>query len=178
MQVKCPPLCFSLRLFDGWPCGYAQLLPRVPCCSNILTCNLWRVYFCGGPIRQYGLQNALRKRRKDAHRECQGIMIVYYYIAREYLNWQNLPNQALSLLPLFGNIPHLSHILIHGSLLLNLIPVFTSSGHAAPSLEEPSHGLLFQHLRLWIPFWKFLPVSMLSHSSVSLKYYLFYDASD
>ncbi|XP_076138162.1 von Willebrand factor A domain-containing protein 5A-like [Alosa pseudoharengus] len=77
------------------PVVLLSIYPEFPCCSNILTFHVWRVYFCGGPIREYGLRNALRKRCKDAHRECQG--------------------------------------------------------HSAPALEEPPHGLLLQHLWLWLP---------------------------
>lgn len=71
-QVKCPLLFFilTLRLSDEGPHCYAQLLPRIPSFSDVLTCFLWGVYFRGGPLGQYGLQDALWKRCQDAHRQC------------------------------------------------------------------------------------------------------------
>ncbi len=49
-------LCF--RVSDGRPGAHDQLVPRVPCGCDVITGVSGRVHFCGGQIRQYGLQDA------------------------------------------------------------------------------------------------------------------------
>ncbi len=60
-------LCF--RVSDGRPSAHDQFVPRVPCGCDVITGVSGRVHFCGGQIRQYGLQDASWERRTDAYRK-------------------------------------------------------------------------------------------------------------